>query len=202
MNSLLAPEMKDTNLTDTRHEIAAICRQLYNKGLLAGADGNISVKCGDGTIVATPRGAHKGFIEPEQLVVTDSSGTVIEGPGEVSTEFPMHLAIYQADPECMAIVHTHAPCALALSLAGKGFDSSRLAETEILLGEVAEVPYAPPGTIELARAAAAHVRCGPVFILERHGAVSRGANLARAFQLMECLEHNAKILLMAYLLGA
>ena len=194
--------MKDTGLAETKQEITDVCRRLYIKGLLAGADGNISVKCDDGTIIATPSGAHKGFIEPEQLVVTDGSGTPIEGPGKVSSEFPMHLAIYQADPECRAIVHTHAPCALALSLAGKKFDSSRLAETEMLLGEVAEVPYAPPGTIELAKAAAAHVKYGPVFILERHGAVSRGPNLAKAFQLMECLEHNAKILHMAYLLGA
>ncbi len=184
-----------------KHQIMVICRQLYEKGLLAGADGNLSVKFGTDRILTTPTGAHKGFLTEEELVITDLSGNVIEGTGRPSSELAMHVAIYEADPACRAIIHTHAPYALALSLSNRPFDSSRLAETELILGEVAEVPYAPPGTKELARAVAACMDRGPVQILARHGAVSRGKTLMEAFQLMECLEHNAHILVMAELLG-
>jgi len=188
-------------LLHLKHQVIVICRQLYEKGLLAGADGNLSVKLGTNSILTTPTGAHKGFITKEELVITDLAGNVTEGTGRPSSELAMHVAIYEADPACRAIVHTHAPYALALSLSNRPFDSSRLAETELILGEVVEVPYAPPGTPELARAVAACTDRGPVQILARHGAVSRGKTLMEAFQLMECLEHNARILVMAELLG-
>ncbi len=189
------------NLKQLKHQVIVICRQLYEKGLLAGADGNLSVKLDADRVLTTPTGAHKGFLTEEELVITDLAGNVIEGPGRPSSELAMHVAIYEADPACRAIVHTHAPYALALSLSNRTFESSRLAETELILGEVAEVPYAPPGTFELARAVAACIDRGPVQILARHGAVSRGKTLMEAFQLMECLEHNARILVMAELLG-
>lgn len=180
-------------------QIPVICRHLYEKGLLAGADGNVSVRTGD-AVITTPAGAHKGFLQPEHLVATDIDGQVIRGDGRPSSELGMHLAIYEADPGCRAIIHTHAPYALALSMAGMGFDSEKLAETALLLGDVAEVPFQPPGSLELAEAVAVYIDRGPVQILERHGAVSRGPGLMKAFQLMECLEHNARILVMAQLL--
>ena len=188
------------NSNELAELIIVICRQLYEKGLLAGADGNVSAIVAEDRIITTPTGAHKGFMSRDQLIVTDFDGTVISGEGRPSSELAMHLAIYTADPECRAIVHTHAPHALALSLAGLPFESERLAETEILLGKVVTVPFQPPGTVELAEAVASCVHNGPVQILERHGAVSRGKSLMEAFQLMECLEHNARILVMSALL--
>ncbi len=193
--------MNSFDLSKTKGEIITICKQLYDKGLLAGADGNVSVRVSEKRIVTTPSGAHKGFMTPENLIVVDIEGNVVHGDGTPSSELAMHLAIYEADSSCRAVVHTHAPNALSLSLSGIGFDAARLAETAMLLKEVAEVPFAPPGSMELARAAAAHVDRGPVMILERHGAVSRGADLMEAFRLMECLEHNARILVMAELLN-
>ncbi len=191
--------MKDNTIINHNREIVTVCRQLYHKGLLAGADGNVSVKVGD-KIITTPSGAHKGFMQEDDLVVTDLTGRIVEGNGTPSSELAMHLAIYEADPECGAVVHTHAPNALALSVAGTGFDTGRLAEAEMLLGEVPEAPYAPPGTEELARSVASCVDRGPVIMLQKHGAVSRGRNLMEAFCLMECLEHNARILLMVEIL--
>ncbi len=183
-----------------KEQIIVICRQLYEKGLLAGADGNVSAKAPGNRIIATPSGAHKGFMDRNQLVITDHSGTVIQGDARPSSELGMHIAVYKADPACRAIIHTHAPYALALSMSGHGFDASRLAETSILLGDVEEVPFQPPGSPELAEAVAACISRGPAQILERHGAVSRGRSLLEAFQIMECLEHNARILVFSELL--
>ena len=188
--------------SELAEQIIVICRQLYEKGLLAGADGNVSAKVDENRVITTPSGAHKGFMSRDELILTDLEGRVIRGQGRPSSELAMHLAIYAADPHCRAVVHTHAPHALALSLAGLPFEAERLAETEILLGKVVTVPFQPPGTVELAEAVALSIHHGPVQILERHGAVSRGKSLMEAFQLMECLEHNARILVMSRLLIA
>lgn len=182
--------------------IVSICRRLYEKGLIAGADGNVSAKDPvSGKIFITPSGVHKGFLCADDLLVVQANGELIEGKGRPSSELSMHLGIYRADPSAMAVVHTHPPWTMALSLSGRGLLPHSMIEAAILLGHVVEVPFLPPGTQELANAVVAAIKNGPVQILAHHGAISRGATLQQAFELMECLEHNAKIQAFSHLLG-
>jgi len=185
-----------------RIEMVRICRRLYNKGLLAGADGNVSIRFPDSRcFLTTPSGVHKGSLCAGDLVLVGAAGEVIGGMGRPSSELALHLSVYREDPACMAVVHTHAPWAMALSLAGLGLAPHLLVEARMLLGTVAVVPYREPGSIALAEAVAAVLHLGPAQILAHHGALTRGPSLAAAADLMECLEHNSKITALARLLG-
>ncbi len=182
--------------------IVTVCHRLYEKGLIAGADGNVSAKDPvSGNILITPSGVHKGFLCVDDLLVVHSNGEVLEGKGRPSSELSMHLGIYRADASTMAVVHTHPPWTMALSLSGRGLLPHSMIEAAMLLSNVVEVPFLPPGTQELANAVVAAIKNGPVQILAHHGVVSRGATLQQAFELMECLEHNAKIQALSHLLG-
>jgi L-fuculose-phosphate aldolase len=180
--------------------VISVCKILYQKGMLAGSDGNVSVRTGKNEVLATISGVHKGLLRQEDLVVVDFEGQVLAGDGRPSSELAMHLEIYRRDMSINAVVHTHAPWTMALSLAGRGYDTSLLAESNILLGEVVEVPYYPPGTVELARAVASALGKGPALVLDNHGAVTVGSSLDEAFRFMECLEHNARIIALSYML--
>jgi L-fuculose-phosphate aldolase len=180
--------------------IIRVCGLLYEKGMLAGADGNVSVKVSDDFCLTTVSGVHKGMMGPGDLVLVDVDGRVVGGSGPPSSELAMHLAVYREDPGAGAIVHTHAPWTMALSLSGRGYNAALLAESRMLLGEVVEVPYAEPGSPELAGAVAASLGRGPALILERHGSVTIGPTLQDAFSLMECLEHNARIIALSHML--
>lgn len=182
--------------------MVSVCRRLYEKGLIAGADGNVSARDPvSGNILITPSGVHKGFLREADLLTVDLEGHVLAGEGRPSSELSMHLGIYRADSSANAIVHTHPPWAMALSLSGRGFLPHCMIEAEMLLGDIAEVPFYQPGTQALADAVVAVLKNGPVQILAHHGAVSRGAALQQAFELMECLEHNAQIKAISHMLG-
>ncbi|NIA08913.1 MAG: class II aldolase/adducin family protein [Nitrospiraceae bacterium] len=184
-----------------RPQIVEVCRRLYDKDLIAATDGNVSARLSDGNILVTPSGTHKGFLNTEDLLVIDPKGHVLKGCRRPSSELAMHMAIYQEDPETMAVVHTHPPWTLALSLSGHWPSSHFLIESRLFLGKVSIVPFERPGTEALAQAVAKALHRGPVQILAHHGAVTSGQSLWEAFNLMECLEHTSRIVGLARMLG-
>jgi L-fuculose-phosphate aldolase len=187
--------------SDLRPEVIKVCRQLYNKGLIAAADGNVSLRLSGGDILITPSGVHKGFLNESDLVVVDSKGYVLKGLGRPSSELIMHTAIYRQYPGAMAVVHTHPPWTLALSLSGNQLLPHLLIEGKMFLGEVTIVPFEKPGTEALARAVVDALHKGSAQILAHHGAVTMGPTLWKAFELMECLEHISRITALAKILG-
>lgn len=180
--------------------IIRICNLLYQKGMLAGADGNVTVRVSKNEMLTTVSGAHKGMLKEEDVVLVDFAGRLISGTGTPSSETAMHIAVYNKMEDAGAVVHTHAPWTMALSLSGLGYDAGLLAESSMILNEVVEVPFEEPGSRELAQAVASSLGKGPALILERHGSLTYGSNLEEAFALMECLEHNAKIIALSRML--
>ncbi len=161
-------------------------------------DGNVSIRTEKNTILITPSGAHKGFITADALIEMDITGRNISGRGTASSELSMHLAIYHAEPETRAIVHAHPPYCLGLSIAGLSMLPHLTAEGKMMLKDIVTVPFALPGSKELAEAVARSLSGTPVQILAHHGAVSRAKDLMSALSLMECLEHNAMITAIAH----
>ena len=51
-------------------------RRLHARGLLAGTEGNLSVRLPDGTLVATPSGADKATLRPRQLLRLRADGSL------------------------------------------------------------------------------------------------------------------------------
>lgn len=186
---------------DQISDIIDVCAMLYRKGMLAGLDGNVSLRVEENLALTTVSGTHKGLLTSSDIVLVDFSGHVVAGRGPASSEFAMHIGIYESSPSTGAIVHTHAPWTMALSVSGQGYDTSLLAETKMILDEVVEVPFEEPGTVELAKAVVSNLGRGPALILANHGAVTLGENLIKAFAVMECLEHNAKIIALASMIG-
>ena len=77
-------------------------------GLVMGTSGNVSARTPDGNVLVTPSGLDYAAMDPEDVVLVDLEGAVMEGSFEPSVETPMHTGIYRARPETGGIVHTHA----------------------------------------------------------------------------------------------
>jgi ribulose-5-phosphate 4-epimerase/fuculose-1-phosphate aldolase len=78
-----------------RRAICEIGKLCYSRNYIVGADGNISVRMSDGTILITPAGAMKGFLEPAAPRAHRHEGqrsTAAEG----STEAGIHLVVYES----------------------------------------------------------------------------------------------------------
>lgn len=184
-----------------RQEIVSVCRRLYEKGLIAGPDGNISVRLSAGSILITPAALSKVDVTPDDLVEVSMDGVRISGYREPSSEVHLHVRLYTRRPDVQAVVHAHPPTATGFAVAGEGFESYVLPELVYQMGRVPLVPYATPGTPAVADAFEPFIAGHDAFLMANHGATTTGPSLLIAHQRMESVEHSARILLTARLLG-
>jgi L-fuculose-phosphate aldolase len=184
-----------------RREVVTVCRRLYERGLIAGGDGNVSVRLSPSSILVTPAGVSKVDVRPEDLIELRMDGTKLRGTGRASTEVAMHLRIYERRPDVGAVVHAHPPTATGFAVAGEGFGECVLPELVFQVGWVPLVPYGTPGTADLADRFEPYVMQHDAFLMANHGATTCGATLLVAHQRMDSLEHAARILFTARSLG-
>ena len=184
-----------------RSAICEIGKLCYAKGFIVGADGNLSARMNDGTVLITPAGAMKGFLQPENLAHVDMQGRVIDNGPKCSTETGIHLVSYRERPDVRAVLHCHPPHAVALTLAGIDMQIPVIPEIIVTIGGIPTAPFATPGTDELPNSIQAIVRCSDTVVMQNHGSVTLGANLLDDFKKLDMLEHTAKILWLANCVG-
>lgn len=185
-------------------EFRAVCRDAWTRGLLSGCNGNASRRLegeARGFACVTRSGASKGRLTAEDcclMNLTDGS-TLLGGPA--SSESGMHLAVYRARPECEAILHTHPPRLLALSLRlahnHEQFLQLPLFEADVWRAKLGFAPALPPGTVALADAVALAAADRDAVWMAGHGLCCLGRTLAEALSLTEELEHLAAVQLLS-----
>lgn len=181
--------------------IRAACRHAWQRGLLAGFNGNASVRAGESgeLCLVTRSGAAKGALQRDDLcLVRLADGQCLAG-GPPSSELGMHLAIYREQPKALAIVHTHPPHLLALSLRIPPEERLRMSvfEADPLRKRMSTAPDHEPGTQALADAVGLCAVNHEAVWMERHGLVAWGKDLITAGALNEELEHLARIQLLS-----
>jgi L-fuculose-phosphate aldolase len=184
-------------------EVIAVCEHMHSQGLLSGADGNVSVRLNGGnTVLITPSGIPKKSLQPSDLAIIDLEGNVISG--NPSSEKWMHLSVFQQCPLARCVIHSHPPTAIAWSIAHPEFTelpANCLSELILAAGAVPIARFARPGSRDMAEAIAPHLPKHRAMILARHGALCWGETLTEALNGTERLEHTARILRDAWLLG-
>jgi L-fuculose-phosphate aldolase len=144
-------------------------------------------------ILLTPSGACKGDLAPRDLLITDLSGEVICGNGCPSSELQMHLLYYHSRPDVWAVCHGHPPTATGFAVAGRALEEAILPEVVISLGKVPLAPYGTPGTWELRAGLEPLVSKHDAILMQNHGVVTSGKELATAYYHMETVEQFARV---------
>lgn len=186
-----------------REEVAEVARRMVSCGLVSGTSGNVSARTPDGDVLITPSGLDYGVLEPEDMVLVNLKGQVLEGSLEPSSETPMHTGIYRSRPQVDAVVHTHARYATTLSCLGWEIPPVHYMLTALSSdGRVPLAPYATYGTEELARYASEalgepHHAC----LLQNHGTIAVGESADEAFARTLILEEMAEIYYRARVVG-
>jgi len=186
--------------SELRQQLCDIGRMMYERGFIGAADGNLAVRLDEERLLVTPSGCLKGFMTPEEMVVTDRVGQPLDGK-RPSTEILMHVAILQERADIGAVLHAHPPHCVAFSLAGIPLTRCVIPEIVVTIGTVPTVPYATPGTVELPESVRVPIRGSDVLVLERHGIVTVADELWNAFKLLDMVEHSARIVHLALQLG-
>jgi L-fuculose-phosphate aldolase len=187
---------------DLKKKIVEISRRLYQNGLVVGTGGNVTARIpGSPHILATPSGVCKGFLSPKDIIKIDLDGNVVEGRLKPTSETPMHTEIYKVREDVNAVVHAHPPYCTGFACARVPLSSPIFPEAIVVVGEVALVEYATPGTKELALKTAEAAKTHNALILANHGTITLGSSLEQAYQRTEVLEEYAKVLFVSTLLG-
>lgn len=187
---------------ETRRDIVAIARRVYNAGIVAATDGNISHRIMTDRVMITPSGTSFANLNTDALAYVDLEGNILSYQYKPSSELPMHLEIYRQRPDVQAIIHAHPPYATALTLSGHSLEDPVLPEVVMMFGKIPTAPYATPSTKESAESIKPLIKDHQAILLDHHGAVTYGSSLEEAFHKMEKLEHAAKTILAATSLGA
>ncbi len=188
---------------EIKKELCEIGRRIYNDGFVAANDGNFSVKVDDNTFFVTPTGVSKGFMTPDMICKVDGKGNLKEpnGKWKPSSEFKMHLKVYEQRPDVKSVVHAHPPIATSFAIAGIALDKLIMPEAIIFLGAVPIAQYGTPSTMEIPESLEPYLQDYDAVLLANHGALSFGCDLNTAFFRMESTEFYAKLLMYSRLLG-
>jgi L-fuculose-phosphate aldolase len=183
--------------------VVEIGKRIWMRGYVASNDGNITVKLNDREILTTPTGVSKGFMDTDMIMKVDLHGKVISGNPNYhpSSEAKMHFEVYKERPDVRAVIHAHPPYATSFAVAGIPLNKCVLPEAIIVLGAVPTAKYGLPSTMEIPVSIREHIKGSDAILLENHGALTLGSDLANAYYKMETLEHTASIVWKAIQLG-
>ena len=107
-------------LSELKEKVYEANMELWRKGMVIYTWGNVSgIDSDKGLVVIKPSGVDYDVMKPEDMVVVDLNGNVVEGKLRPSSDTPTHIVLYKAYPQMGGIVHTHSVHAVAFAQAGK-----------------------------------------------------------------------------------
>ncbi|MFV0636278.1 class II aldolase/adducin family protein [Mitsuokella sp. WILCCON 0060] len=181
-----------------KRQVVRYAQQAEREGLCRHRSGNFSIHDKEtGYIVITPTGMDRAEMLPEDVVVIDMQGNVVEAlTGKKPTsESMMHMAVYKARPEVGAIVHTHSKNATAFAVMNKPIPA--IVYELFLLGckkgYIPVAPYGRPGTKELAESVLKPLSISDVALMQAHGVIAVAGDLKEALLRASYVEELAEI---------
>lgn len=196
------PQHGELTLAQNRRQLLAIAQELHARGWVANHDGNVTLRLPGDHLLATPTALSKRVLTESDLIVLDAQDRVLQGGRKAFSELKLHRAVYAVRPDVRAVVHTHAPNATALAVAGIPIEPRLLAESVVSLGAVIPLlPYAFPQSAEQIQQVRQAALVYDALTLGNHGVLAWGDDLEQAFLRAELLEHLATIQIRALQLG-
>ena len=184
-----------------KEQVVRYGKKLIDRRLTTGSGGNISVCNREKKLVAiSPSGLDYYETTPEDIVILDMDGNLVEGNHRPSSEAGMHLAFYKNRADVSGIVHTHSKFATAIACMGW-----ELPAVHYLIGmaghRVKCTGYATYGSDELAKKALETIGDSNAVLLANHGLIALGEDVDRAFSTAEHLEFVSEVYYLTKTLG-
>lgn len=188
-------------LRKEREEIVEYGKKLIETGLTKGTGGNLSIYNREEELMAiSPSGIDYFQTRPEDVVVLNLKGEIVDGDRKPSSELDMHRIFYEKREDIDAIIHTHTKYATGLS-------SLRwtLPGVHYLLASAGKdvrcADYATFGTEELAENAFKAMEGRKAVLLANHGLLVGGKDLKEALSISEDVEYCSEIYFLSKSLG-
>lgn len=181
-----------------RRDMIRLIHRSYDQHLFTSTQGTFSVKLSDNSVLITPFGKDRKYLEESDLVL------IKEGKKESgkfpSRSVPLHLSIYEKNPDISSILVAHPPHVMSFAVTNAEFDSRTIPESYIMLREVKKVPYGA-SFMQQDMVAALISSSTPVLICENDCVIVTGTDLLNAFDRLEVFEYSAHSIIAAKGIG-
>lgn len=187
-----------------RAEVCALHAELPKNNLVAWTSGNVSARDPEtGLIVIKPSGVRFEHLTPENMVVVDLHGKVVEGALKPSSDTLAHCYVYRYMPQVNGVVHTHSRFATAFATMAREIPCVTTAMADEFGGAIPCGGFALIGSEEIGAVVVQTLsgQRSPACLLQNHGVFATGATVEKAVQAAVMTEDNAAIVWTALQMG-
>lgn len=182
-------------------------------GLVTFTWGNVSgIDRESGLVVIKPSGVEYDVMKPEDMVVVDLNGKVVEGDLNPSSDTPTHVEFYKAFPNIGGVTHTHSSYATSFAQAGRGIPALGTTHGDYFYGEIPCTRKMTPekiageyekntGLVIIETFKDKDPDAIPAVLVHSHGPFTWGKNAVDSVHHAVILEECAKMAIRAYALN-
>jgi L-ribulose-5-phosphate 4-epimerase len=170
--------MLSDTLRAVRQEVARLHGELVRYGLVVWTAGNVSARVpGADLMVIKPSGVSYPDLRPDNMVVCDLDGAVVEGELKPSSDAASHAYVYRSMPEVGGVVHTHSTYACAWAARRESIPCVLTAMADEFGSEIPVGPFAPIGSEAIGRGIVETLRGhrSPAVLMANHGPFTIGS---------------------------
>jgi L-ribulose-5-phosphate 4-epimerase len=189
-------------LETLREQLYQLHLELPKNNLVAWTSGNVSARDPQtGYVVIKPSGIRYEHLRPEQMVIVDVEGNIIEGALKSSSDTASHLYIYRHRPDVGGIVHTHSPYATAFAAVNRPIPVYLTAQADEFGGPIPCGGFALIGGEEIGKVVIESIGTSCAVLLKNHGVFTIGPNAEAAVKAAVMVEDVARTTWLALQLG-
>ena len=185
-----------------RNELVTLNQELPKNHLVTWTSGNVSIRDKEtGYVAIKPSGVMFEDLRPEDMVVVDLDGKVIEGTKKYSSDTASHLYIYRYRPDVFGVVHTHSNYATAFAAVGKPIPVYLTAQADEFGGPIPCGGFALIGGEQIGKVVIESIGDSPAIILKNHGVFTIGPSGKAAVKAAIMVEDVARTIWLAKQIG-
>lgn len=184
-----------------RQELIEYAHKMEKYNLVKMSGGNVSLRLEDGNVIVTPSAMNYDTMVPEDIVVLDINGNIIEGKRRPTSDLSAILYILQNMPWVNAVIHTHQAKAIAFSLVGDLLPVISSTMVDEIKDAVQVAPFTISSDIGMGIETVKHAGKSLCVILKNHGAMAYGKNLDQALSAAVYLEETCDVYMTALATG-
>lgn len=188
-------------LEEVRKKVIETAQRASSDRLVPLTFGNFSIRDKEtGYVCITPSGMPYHTLVPEDIVVIDIDGNIIDGKRRPSVEVPLHTAIYRKRPDVFGIVHTHSTFCTAWACVDGGLPCMT-AEMADMVGKIKLAKFAIQGSKELAEYTSEALGEDKAVLMANHGVIFADKDIDAAYKDAMITEESAKVAFLATCIG-
>ncbi|HVK26828.1 MAG TPA: L-ribulose-5-phosphate 4-epimerase [Nocardioides sp.] len=194
----------DQTIRQVRREVAVLHAELPKYGLVVWTAGNVSARVpGHDLLVIKPSGVSYDDLTPDNMVVCDLDGKVVEGEHAPSSDTEAQAYVYRHLPAVGGVVHTHSPYAVAWAARGEAIPCVTTMCADEFGGEIPVGPFAIIGDDSIGRGIVETLResRSPAVLMQNHGVFTVGPNARSAVKAAVMCEDVARSVHLSRQLG-